>query len=61
MIVITIDTDGAAFDDGLDGSVEVARILRRLSTDVLECESAEQQTLIDINGNTCGNVTVVED
>lgn len=57
-IKITIETDGAAFDDGMQGSTEVSRILRGLSNDVFNDESLEERYLKDLNGNTVGKVEV---
>lgn len=58
MITVTIATDNEAFDDGLEGSTEVSRILRQLSTDILADESLEERALKDLNGNTVGKVTI---
>jgi hypothetical protein len=53
-IVITIDTENAAFDDGQTGR-ETARILRDLA-DKYEDGDYRQHILHDINGNSVGNV-----
>ena len=53
-IVITIDTENAAFDDGQTGR-ETARILRDLA-DKYQDGDYRQLILHDINGNSVGNV-----
>lgn len=56
-INITIDTDGAAFED--EGQ-EVARILHKLADTCAEGVGRFRLRLHDINGNTCGFVDVAE-
>jgi len=58
MITIIIDTDNEAFDDGIDGTTEVSRILRQLSTDIYANEMLQGSKLTDINGNTVGEVKI---
>lgn len=53
MIKITIDTDGAAFEENPD--IELAAILKTLAYK-LEHSCHIPHTLIDKNGNTCGTV-----
>lgn len=65
-ITLTIDTAGAAFDDHEGG--EVARILRTLARSVSQYgelpETGDDRpgnttaTARDINGNTCGRLTI---
>lgn len=56
---IQIDAEGAAFDGG-DGywvePNEVARILKRLATDLRDGRAPEH--LLDVNGNCCGHLTI---
>lgn len=59
-IVITINTDNAAFDGQHDTAHEVARILRQYATDSIANEQVEDTKLRDINGNTVGEVKVYE-
>lgn len=59
-IIITIDTDNAAFEG--DPGFETARILRNIVSD-LECPPFEREhwhgyKLRDSNGNTVGSVKV---
>lgn len=58
---ITINTDNEAFDDGMEGSTEVSRILRELSTRIYHDEGLEKMMIRDINGNTVGKLEVRED
>ncbi len=53
MYNITIETENAAFVDS-PARCEVARILRRLASDV-ENMGLSEFVLKDINGNTVGN------
>lgn len=55
-ITIRLKTDNAAFAD--DKSHEVRRILREWLRDVDEARGDLEQTLIDVNGNRVGSVTV---
>jgi len=61
-VTITINCDNAAFE-GAAGGPEVARILRRIATEFLECpdDVAELngRNLRDSNGNIVGEVEVV--
>lgn len=54
-ITIRIQTGNAAFEDA--PASEVARILRELA-DGFEHDGIPAQTLRDVNGNTCGTVTI---
>jgi len=58
-IIITIDTDNAAFDD----EDEAPRILRRILKELSErIEISDFPTMLrDINGNYVGSVEYVED
>lgn len=55
-ITIKIDTDNAAFDDGMRGH-EVARILHKLADEYDDLGGLHRPFLHDINGNTVGTVT----
>lgn len=55
-ITITIQTGNAAFEDGNSGS-EVARILRKYA-DRIEHDEPDRCNLLDVNGNTVGQVKV---
>ena len=62
MITITIDTNGAAFDEHRSG--EIRRLLSYLEVWCLDHEGLEGDvgsmdglTLVDRNGNTVGGVT----
>lgn len=67
-LVIEIDCDNAAFDDGPETycGTEVATILRKLATDFHDGDKAwfgiyyADHNLLDSNGNTVGKVTVKE-
>lgn len=59
-IVISINMENAAFDDG-NATHEVSRILRRLATQIEAGEfvaEVDGKTLRDLNGNITGNVEV---
>lgn len=53
-IIITIETENAAFDDEPVG--EVVRILRHLAARF--ASDGQFPTVCDANGNTCGSVRV---
>lgn len=56
-IVIKINTDNAAFSEfEWQKSMEVARILRQLSTDIESSDTVENTKIKDVNGNTVGEV-----
>ena len=59
---ITINTDGAAFED-YGAETEIARILtayaQELADGVLNV-SIGPRKLRDVNGNTCGQVTITD-
>jgi len=60
-IIITIDTDNAAFEDDNGGGQETARILHGLADKMEHFGSlCGGNKLMDYNGNTCGNVQVKE-
>ena len=65
-IVITIETDGAAFHEGFpepkktDPGYEVARILRMLAHSYEYGGYGSKVVLSDINSNVCGKVEVIE-
>lgn len=54
-ITITIETGNAAFEDS--PTAEIGRILRSLA-DRFERYGTHPENLRDINGNTCGKVTI---
>jgi hypothetical protein len=60
-ITITINTDNAAFDGDL--TWELRRVLEH-SLDMIICMAADgldsPRNLYDINGNTCGDVTITD-
>lgn len=56
MITITIKTDNAAFDDGVSGATEVARILRKMAEQLDESAAFRFATVRDTNGNTVGRI-----
>ena len=58
-IIITINTDNAAFED--DEEVEVARILRNLANRIEMAGCRAQGPLRDINGNIVGEFIIKED
>lgn len=58
MITITIKTDNAAFDDGVSGATEVARILRQMAAQLDESAAFRFNTVRDMNWNTVGRVTL---
>jgi hypothetical protein len=51
--IIKINMDNAAFEDGCDGYNELARILRRLSDELMD-NGIRTKTLMDSNGNSTG-------
>lgn len=53
MFVLKIDTDNAAFEDGL-APYEVARILRAVADKVVDGVPPQYQTVRDANGNDVG-------
>lgn len=53
MFELSFSTDSDAFDDGENGALEVARILRAVA-DQLEHESRHQSGAYDFNGNRIG-------
>ena len=60
-LTIEIDTSNAAFDDHETG--ETARILRNIARTLTESgphifAHSEPRALFEINGNTCGRVTI---
>jgi hypothetical protein len=55
MITITIKTENAAFQDG-NRAYEVARILRHLADRIGVDLPPQSPKLLDINGNTVGEV-----
>ena len=58
MITITINTDGAAFDNGYKAP-EVARILRSIADRISGEDDINTSIVIrDINGNRCGSYEV---
>lgn len=62
-ITITINCDNAAFGDTAAGEhdAEVQRLLRELADDPTWVYSGDEYfSLRDMNGNTCGKVTVTE-
>lgn len=62
-ITITINTDNAAFgdDDQWSRSEEVARILRKLATDIEIEENVDFKVLRDSNGNQVGEMKVTKE
>jgi hypothetical protein len=56
-VTIKIDMGNAAFDDGMGGAFELARILAAYAQ---RCEACgiRERALLDVNGNTVGAVTV---
>lgn len=63
-VVITIDTDGAAFHDGPDDSTpltwEVARILRVVAGGIENYGLSAHCEPRDSNGNVCGKVEIID-
>lgn len=65
-IVITINTDGAAFHKGNAYptlmSWELARILKRLAEQLhsFSIETVEGDPLCDSNGDPCGTVEIID-
>ena len=63
-VTITINTDNAAFEDDMLGEVariletQVVRDMRSGTYYVVGCENAR---VFDLNGNTCGTVSIQED
>jgi hypothetical protein len=58
MIRIEIETDNAAFADGL--GKEVGRILTKLAGDFRVYGEPRSSKLMDFNGNTVGTVEVID-
>lgn len=60
-LVIKIDMDNAAFDDGGSGNAgyQVAQILKRLAQTCEDYGLPLPGTLMDVNGNTCGELDIV--
>lgn len=58
VVVITIKTSNAAFEENLTG--EVARILRQYANNVGNQNAVYSTPLKDINGNTVGKVRYYE-
>lgn len=57
-ITITIATDNAAFQDG-NKEAEIARLVQIVADRISEGGSSYARgNLQDVNGNTCGTVTV---
>ncbi len=56
-LTLKLEMDNAAFDDGADGRMEAARILRRAVT-WLEENSPTKFSLYDINGNRVGELKI---
>ena len=56
---LTIQADGAAFDDDWDGLAEVSRILRATAQRL--ANEPPPLTLKDFNGNTVGSLTFTEE
>lgn len=59
MYRIEINTDSAAFEDGVEA--EVARILEALAGRVRYGNNLERIVLRDLNGNRCGVAAVAND
>ena len=63
-IIITIETENAAFGEdganGVDGAYEVARILERLAKETRENGEVSGRPLRDSNGNSVGTVSVYD-
>lgn len=59
-ITITINTDNAAFQDGLY-EYEVHRILTKLARKIAEGCRIDGRIIRDYNGNECGSVVVEDD
>lgn len=59
---LTIDTDGAAFDDGHDGTGELSRLLHKHANEVALgiFDFGDGHTILDGNGNTCGRAQMAE-
>ncbi len=58
---LTLAMDNAAFEDGADGRLEVARILKRIATDLRNGYmrgSPGTDKLWDANGNHVGNISI---
>lgn len=55
-ITIEIETVNAAFEDY--GTIEVSRILSWIANRLDSNIGSETHTIIDINGNKCGKITV---
>ena len=54
-LTVTIESFGAAFDDGNGGRNEAARILRALADDLAHPKSRDTIRLYDLNGNRVGS------
>lgn len=60
-VTITINTENDAFGQNeWQEAGEVSRILRQLSTDIQFDDIVDQKILKDLNGNTVGEVVVLE-
>jgi len=55
-ITIKINMDNDAFGD--NPALELARILKKMSENICVVHGGMKEKIIDINGNTCGKVTV---
>lgn len=58
LITITIDTEGAAFDDY---DAEIADILKGLAAKAFMADLYDGLSVKDTNGNTCGRVRITEE
>ena len=56
-IIITINTDNAAFEDGCS---EVVALLREIAEDAEHHRRVPDKTLFDSNGNRVGSISVEE-